>query len=241
MTPSQLSDAVAATPGKFDLRETPETLVFHAPLTGDDRAMWLSLKAQTPRAVSRVSIIIAGTDTPLESDMDPVPGEVFRVSLLKTAEPGCLCLFLPPNPSGLADVTGRCQSVRVAVMSKAEIFTTLAARFEPWTDEAVQAFTPADALPDPRGIVKDFTSKGHVPSDIRPWLIGTPPEKEGETFKAWAITATERLLSCLADQVSLEVLAKLRSILGRRLWHSRPSPGFGLTQSLAMDFAGVFL
>ncbi len=38
-----------------------------------------------------------------------------------------------------------------------------------------------------------------------------------------------------------EVLAKLRSILGRRLWHSRPSPGFGLTQSLAMDFAGVFL
>jgi hypothetical protein len=204
MTPRQLADAVAATRGRTDLRETAETLVFHAPLEGADRARWIDLRDDAPPALARVSIVLQGSDVDLERDMEPIEGERFRVTLRKTVEPGCLRLLMSASVAGLPDAVAAAVVVRVADMIAAQGFVTLGARFEPWTTDPVAAFAAAAALPDPRGIVKDFTPSRTVPSDVRPWLLVTGPTRDGAAYRAWSMMATERLMACIADEVSLD-------------------------------------
>ncbi len=154
--------------------------------------------------MSEISIILAGSDASLEAGMDPVDGETFRVNLRKKAEQGCLCLFQSASLIAMSDEIPRRGTIRLAAMSEGETFETLGARFERWTDDAATPFTPAAQLLDPRSIVKDFTSRGRVPSDVRPWLLAAAPRSMGEAYRAWISLATERLLCCLADQVSLD-------------------------------------
>ena len=83
-------------------------------------------------------------------------------------------------------------------------FATYAARFQPWTSEAVAVFAPSEQLTDPRSLTKDFTGANAVPADIRPWLARAKPHRLGTSFDGWRKSALRRLMAALSDQVTLD-------------------------------------
>jgi hypothetical protein len=204
MTPTELADAISATEDASAFREGADTLAFIAPLSGKDRERWLDLRDAAPAFLSGIFITDADGDVVLERDLPPVPGERFRVTLRKARVPDCLDLLFASSMRSMAGVAAGYRTVRIAGMGTEETFTTFAARYQTWTSDPAPPFSAAEPLADPRAFVKDFTERGTVPSDVRPWLLSAGPVTRGTAFDTWRTAATERLLPALADQVSLE-------------------------------------
>jgi hypothetical protein len=89
-------------------------------------------------------------------------------------------------------------------MGADETFTTYRSRFELWTEDAPLAFAASEPLPDPRRFTGDFTGRGEVPADIRPWLMRGAPTATGPAYLAWSGLAARRLLAALSDRVALD-------------------------------------
>ena len=226
MTPKSLADAIAGLGAVSELRETATTLVFHSSLdTPDQRAYWLLLRQERPAFLSSVHVFHLGTDEELGADQPLNAGERFQISLNKAATPGILRLFYAASlrvETADASLPGA-HVIQIADMGADESFASFSARFQMWTTDAVEDFPAAPPLPDPRSCVKDFTGRGKVPSDVRPWLLQTRPIQEGAVFKTWTSLSARRLMACLANQVSISN--------GTETYHFSGPPSHAITLS----------
>ena len=202
-TPSEIAELVRRTAPVESVEEQPGHLVVKGPLDDDAlRAAWLALRAAPPGFVTAVAITDADIDAPLAEGEVPPRGTRFRIVVQTATVEGQLRLYLSRSlPDQVAELAGA-EHVLVADMEPGQTFTTYRSRFQLWTADPPEPFAPSEPLPDPRTFVTDFTGEGHVPQDIRPWLLRGGPTAEGPAFLAWRALAARRLLASLADRVA---------------------------------------
>ena len=204
MTPTSLADAIAVLPDLQEVREGPNFLIFQSALAGTDvRAFWTGLLREPPSFLTSIVIEEAVTGLEWDAGAAPVAGERQRITLRKRVESETVRLFRTASLGTLWDEIARARMVLVADMGPDQSFRTLGARYQMWTLDAPPTFAPIEPLPDPRRLVKDFTGRHVVPSDVRPWLLQTPPIEPAAVFEAWSLRASTELLASLCDQVAL--------------------------------------
>ncbi len=203
MTPTNLAEAIAGLPDLQEVREGPDYLIFQSALAEPEmRAVWVGLRRIPPDYLTEIVIEEADTDLPMEDEGAPLAGERFRVTVRKRVEPDALRLFRTAALQVLWTEVARAHVIQIADMAPDDSFRTLYARFQMWTVDPAPSFAPAEPLPDPRRLVKDFSGQHLVPHDLRPWLLQTPPSSTGAAFMAWSQQAGVELLASLCDQIS---------------------------------------
>ncbi|EPE4262630.1 hypothetical protein ACSIMU_003710 [Yersinia enterocolitica] len=83
---------------------------------------------------------------------------------------------------------------------------TFSKAFIPWNG-VIDNFSQSPKTKSPRSLVKEYSSKRTIPSDIRPWLLVSDIDENlfnDLTFKVWATKSVNILLSCLADEIDAE-------------------------------------
>jgi hypothetical protein len=205
-SPREIADsvrAIAADPNRID--ERARQLIFTARLHNREaRDLWLSLRSDIPDYMAGLTVRHTGTDIDLEAGADFGRDEIFDLVIQKAP---CqelrifLANFVGPiiQNSGL-DAT----CIRVAEMEIAERFESGCAVVQPWTGEPGEQCLQQETLPDPRKFVKDFSSRGFVPADVRPWLLRQAPAIRGAAFTSWSAIAVRKALSVMVDHVSLD-------------------------------------
>jgi hypothetical protein len=207
MTPSDLLALIARTPGSGLQEESPKTAILLARLDDDNvRLAWSTLRATLPDYLDEVVITQVGTDADLDADGGkPGLNAVFRITMRKKQIDGQLCFLTVPTGDGWYEKLADVSHVLVAAMSAEESFTTYRARYQHWSLDTPQSISPTEALPDPRRYCTDFTQRGVVVADLRPWLLNSAPAKDdGAMFMVWRSVAVVKAMAAIADHLSVE-------------------------------------
>lgn len=202
--PSEFA-SIAARTGVVALDERADYLVLRGTLDDEElRHLWIELRANRPGYIESISIVHSETDLKLEDDAAPDSGDVFRITVTKHVVENELRLFFAASLTSQLDSLVSYNRVAIADLREGEAFASEKARFQLWTIEPAEPFAESEPFTDPRIFTRDFSGRDVVPSDIRPWLLRTPPCTEGQSYRIWRRAASRALLAALCDQLYAE-------------------------------------
>lgn len=204
MTPKEIANLVSHTARQEDIEERQGLLTLRGDLSNPAICKaWIELRANPPSYLSSVTIYDAETDSSFSDDHTPTPEERFRIALEVVEVQSQMHIFFGRSLSSHERKMIVADNIFVADMDTKETFTTYRSRLQAWSNEQSNSFIPYEPFADPRTFANDFTSRGEVPTDIRPWLLLGEPERRGDVFRVWVCMASRRLLAALSDRVSL--------------------------------------
>lgn len=201
-TPTALAELITkCVSGAVD--ERPGFVAFDAAFAdGELRRKWLDLRSAPPEFMRAVAITHEQTDDPVDPDDTFTAQDLVRITINFVSVQGEARLLFGRSFATAVPNLSDFDTVRIADLNPSEAFWTDRSRFELWTVDGAEPYAAAPLAPNPRNLVKDFTSFNAVPTDVRPILLRREPAQRGDLFALWTQHAVRGLLAALVNQVA---------------------------------------